>query len=284
MMDDTTDRGVAPGLGREICQRVLPVRPWAAAHTARLPGLVPVNPGEWLLVDDAFDAQMAYREALLDSRRAAVVALEESARAAADELLAVVLSEVAALSGYRRDGERVLRPDGVWVRVDRSDPLGTLGRLVQEDIAILEKRAGEDRSAGEHVLTGAVLCFPASWSLAQKMGRALTTIHAPVESYDAGLAPRVQRLFDGLQVARPIWRANALIYGDADLHQPRREGEGRAMGPGPRWLRVERQTLRRLPESGAVIFGIHTFVQRAEVLSPEDRAAVGLAGSPPDGS
>lgn len=234
-------------------------------------------PGAWLLLDDAYGAQMSYRERLLADRRAAVVALTEDAGAAAAELLELVVGEVTALHGFASDGDAGGRaelrcPDGRRVAVDPADPLGTCGRLVQEDLVILQNRGGT-----EHVLTGAVLCFPASWTLAQKLGRPLTAIHSPVASYDANIARRVQRLFDGLQVGQPIWRANALIYDDPDLHQPRLEGDHRAMGPGPRWLRVERQTLRRLPETGAVVFGIHTFVVPADRLEEADREALGLS-------
>jgi hypothetical protein len=55
-----------------------------------------------------------------------------------------------------------------------------------------------ERRGDEHVLTAAVLCFPASWHLADKIGRPLTTIHVPVKVYDETLARRVQRLFDGV--------------------------------------------------------------------------------------
>lgn len=259
--------------GAPIFQKTLPVRPWASPQTARLPGLSPVAPGEWFLIDDAFAAQMAYRDRLLAGRRDAVYALDAAARPAARELLARVLGEVLSKPGYRREGEAVWRPDGVRVPIDRDEPLVTAARLVQEDLVLMEKPEG----GAEHLLTGAALCFPASWTLAEKRGRPLTAIHTPVPVYDAGLAKRVQRLLDGIQPDRPIWRANALIYADPELHQPRREADRRAPPEGDaRWLRVERQVLARLPETGAVAFTIHTFVLPFDALSAEDRTA--LAG------
>ncbi len=256
----------------EICQRELPIRPWAELRTSRLPGLNPVEPGDWLRVDDAYGAQMAYREALLADRPDAVLALDEGARPAAEELLEVVLDEIATKPGYTREGERVTCPDGRVVEIDRTAPLATCGRLVQEDLVILETRPGSD----EHVLTGAVLCFPASWALSEKFMRPLTTIHVPVPRYSADLAQRVQRLFDGIQPGRPIWRANNLIYDNPDLHQPRREDDPRDREPeaGPRWLRVERQGLMRLAHSRAVVFSIHSYVLPFAALTDEDRAAL----------
>ncbi|WP_333780733.1 heme-dependent oxidative N-demethylase subunit alpha family protein [Aliiroseovarius salicola] len=89
----------------------------------------------------------------------------------------------------------------------------------------------------------------------------MTRVHVPVEEYADETARRVQRLFDGIQVGRPIWRANALVYNDPELHQPRREEERRPpVTGGQKWLRVERQGNRRLEQSRAVLFSIHTFV------------------------
>ena len=117
--------------------------------------------------------------------------------------------------------------------------------------------------AEEHVLTGATLCFPAGWMLAEKLGRPLMRIHKPVAAYDEGLARRVQRLFDCVRVGQPLWRFNALRYADPMLFQPRHEGVPKyGTGQEQRFTRSERQTILRLPRTGAVVFGIHTFVVR----------------------
>jgi hypothetical protein len=146
--------------------------------------------------------------------------------------------------------------------------MATLGHLVQEDLCLMEKR-GE-----EHHLTAAVLCFPASWRLSEKIGRPLTDIHVPVPEYDEGIAKRVQRLFDGVQVGRPLWRFNALRYAEPDLFQPRarREPDG-AQARGLPYLRSERQCVLRLPDTAACVFSIHTFVVRAAGSGPKGNAA-----------
>jgi len=236
--------------------------PYDVTARPRLPGIKPLAVEDWLIRDEAFAGQMAYRDRLLAERRDAVLAMDADARPAADELLQMVL-ELA----YPGAGAMVERPDGISVPIDRADPMGTLGRLVQEDLCLLEKR-GE-----EHVLTAAVLCFPASWMLSEKFQRPLTAIHVPVEEYDAGIAARVQRLFDGVQPGRPLWRFNALWYADPDLHQPRsafdrRPERGRLAA---RYLRSERQTVLRLPETRAVVFSIHTYVvDRADAPAGSD--------------
>jgi len=215
-----------------------------------------MDPVDWIIVDDAHAAQMAERARLLAVQRDAVLAMDPSARPAAEELLQAVVDVLATRQDYAVDKDHVRRPDGVTVALDHQDPVATLGHLVQQDLCLMEKRGDE------HVLTAAVLCFPASWTLDEKFMRPLTGIHVPVESYDDAMASRVQRLFDGVQVGRPIWRFNALWYADPVLHQPRREAnrrEERAASEA-RYLRTERQSILRLPRTGAVVFGIHTSV------------------------
>ena len=228
-------------------------------RTARpLPGLRPVE-GDWLRVDEAYAGQMARREALLAERRADVLWSAPVALVPARELLDLVLGLLPG-HGFVPEGATMRCPDGRQVAVDREDPLGTLGRLVQCDFCLLAKRDAE------HVLKGAILCFPASWRLDEKADRPLTAIHEPVAPYDAQLARRVQRLFDGVRAGRPIWRFNRLRYDDPELHQPRSVTQPR-QDPATRdgaFVRSERQTILRLPVSGWVVFAIHTYVLRAE--------------------
>jgi dimethylamine monooxygenase subunit A len=221
-----------------------------------LPGVAPLAPEAWIIVDDAHAGQMQARAQLLATRRDRVLAMDAAARPAALELLDTVLAALAARADYSVAPDQVQRPDGASVALDRDDPMGTLGHLVQQDLCVMEKRGTE------HVLTAAVLCFPASWTLDEKFLRPLTGIHVPVHSYDATMARRVQRLFDGVQVGRPLWRFNALWYQDARLHQPRREADRRPEQGAEEalFLRSERQSLLRLPATGAVVFGIHTSV------------------------
>jgi len=224
------------------------------AERRALPGIVPLDPATWLRVDEAFAAQMAERARLLSDRRDDVIAVTGGAGPAMDELLQFVLDWLAEHgASYDISAKEVRRPDGVTVAIDRADPMGTLGHLVQEDLCLMEKRADE------HVLTAAVLCFPASWRLADKIGRPLTAIHVPVPEYDDGIARRVQRLFDGVQPGRPLWRFNALNYADPALHQPRSRVTPSETADLP-YLRSERQCVLRLPQTRACVFSIHTWV------------------------
>lgn len=256
-----------------ILQRALPVRPWTADHMLRLPGTVPVPMADWLQRDEAFAAQMALRDRLIAERLEAVHAMAETARPAAAELLALVLTHLDGVPGYRREPGAMIRPDGVRVPLDGL-PLVAAGRLVQEDLVILEKPAGE----AEHRLTAAILCFPSNWTLAQKFGMPLGRIHAPVAVYDDTIARRVQRLFDAIRPGAPLMRANLIPYAHANLHNPLPEYARHTPAAGAvRYLRSERQTLLRLPETGAVVFSIHVYQLSLNSLTDEDRARLRAA-------
>ena len=245
-----------------VFQRTIPYDVLAGTS---LPGVAAMAPKDWLVFDDAYAGQMARREALFKQNRSDVLQIDESAQPAAQELLSTVLDFLAdARAGFQISSKHVQCPDGRIVLIDPADPMLTLGRLVQDDFCILQKPSGFD----EHILTAAILCFPANWRLAQKFMRPLTHIHVPVEEYTDDIAKRVQRLFDGIKVGRPMWRHNALWYSDPELFQPARGGTNPKPvggGTGP-YMRSERQTLLRLPLTGAVVFGIHTFLVRAKDL------------------
>lgn len=261
---------LAPGPADPTHLARLPVLPFMDRRVARGPGVQPLDAADWLWRDPAFDPQMALRDMLLAGRPGEVMALIPEGRAAAAELLVTVLDAIARDPGYAVRAGSVTRPDGVEVPL--GDPVPTMGRLVQEDLLILDRPEG----AGEHRLLGGVLCFPSRWSLAEKMARGLLRIHEPVPFYAEALASRVQRLFDAIRPERPLWRANWLIHGWPELHQPASETskKRRSFEDCPLWLRVERQTLRRLPRTGAVIFGIKTDVARIESLTGDEGRAM----------
>lgn len=243
--------------------------PWARPKGMDLPGISPIGPQDWLLLDDAYAGQMALRDRLLAQRRDAVHILRPAALEAARELLDATLDLIADWPGFSRAGPQCTRPDGEIIALDYDAPLITLGRLVQEDLCILQ------RQGDEHVLTGATLCFPASWTLAEKIDRPLIAIHAPVADYDPNIAARVQRLFDAIRPERPLMRGNCLAYVDPNLHQPRSENARRARtGVQANYLRTERQCLLRLPGTDAVVFTIHTTVIARRDLSAQDQAGM----------
>lgn len=257
-----------------ICQNSLADAPWMDARTRRLPGVQPLDPAQWIVVDEAYGAQMAARADLLARRREDVLQTSETGSDAIAELFQMVLTHLSARPEFQINQAHCVRPDGVRLELPSSPSLDALAGLVTEDFCILQKKGGE------HVLTAALLCFPASWTLAQKFGHPLSTIHDPVDSYTDDMAKRVQRLFDAVRPGKPLWRANAMRYQDPTLYQPRTVEAPRTERQQGSYIRSERQCILRLPETDAVVFSIHTRQVKLQDLTAQQAAA--LAAHPID--
>lgn len=242
---------------KEIIQETLPdVQRLAAASP--LPRMIPDNQ-PWLRFDEAYTAQIEEKARLLAERKRDVIAVFEDAKPAVAELYDHILDAVLQRKDFLKIGNKVRCPDGRFVELEPDRPFETLAGIVQEDLCILQKRGSE------YVLTAALLAFPAGWTLSEKMGRPLARIHGLVEPFDANISSRVQRFFDGVRPGFSLWRANMVNYELADLFQPYREADLRPVGlPDSPYIRSERQTVFRLPHTGAVVFAIKTVVVRAQ--------------------
>ena len=227
-------------------------------------GLVAIAERDWIEIDDAYPAQMAERRRLLAQRRMAVVAATPGSDPAQHELLTVLAAHLARHhpAWFRIDGPALEnRLTGERTALAGADPLGAAGRLVQEDFCLLQAEPDGVR------LIAAVLCFPGRWRLADKIGRPLDAVHGPVPFYGDRLARPVDRFLSMLNTGRLAKRMSWSVIDDPALFQPTGHG---AAGVSS-WvtpenagatlvLRVERQTFRRLPHTGALVFGIRTHV------------------------
>lgn len=259
-----------------ILQTQLAVRPWSDPLLARLPGLVPLGEAPLFLRDDAFAAQLALKDRILAARPGATLFLPPEAEEAGAEALGLVLSAVRTDPAYGiTPGGPVLRPDGVRVALDGVPPLLAAARLVQPDLVLMAP------SPDGHRIAAAALAFPASWRLSDKAGRPMSRVHAPVARLDPGMHERIERVFERLPPGATVLRANALAYNNPALHQPLAEGERKAFSAArPVYVRVERQTLTRLPASKWILFAIHTQVVPETYLNQHDLGALAafLAG------
>lgn len=247
-----------------------PFLPFLDRRMAHPPGLSPLDPANWLWPGADRAAQLAYRDRLFAERREAVLALLPEGEAAAAELLERLLAHLRGLPDYAVGAAAVTRPDGVAVALDDA-PLTVAGRLAAEDWCLLARAPD-----GRHRLIGAALCFPSRWTLAEKIGRPLDAIHAPVPDYDDRMAARVERVFAALHPDRPVYRVNWLVHGTAELHLVAGAEEKTLAAAPPKalYLRTEHQTLRRLPRTGAVVFGIRTTVAPLDSLTAEEAAGL----------
>jgi hypothetical protein len=250
--------------------------PWRLAM-----GIKALDLAEWIEIDERFAAQLADRRALFDERRSEVLAALPESGPGQRELLALLLDHLPRRfpEHYRRQDGRIenrITGESFALEAWRDAPLELAGRLVQEDLCLMQ------RGETGYRLVAAVLCFPAHWRLADKLGRPLQVIHGPVPGFGERLAAPVDRFFASIQVARPVWRVNWSLVDQPTLFlPPEHRGHPQPISAeragSQLWLRVERQTLRRLPCSGDVVFGIHTHVDPLEDAIDSPEAAQALA-------
>jgi len=150
--------------------------------------------------------------------------------------------------------------------------LAEMARSHWEDICILQSE-GED---APYRLTAAAVAFPTDWRLGEKMGQGLAAIHAPIHGYAEQLAAGVDHFFNILPPGEIFGRANWFIVADdAWRYLPQGDPATRfahvtAANAGETlFVRCERQTLRRLPETRAMVFTIGVALAPLGTLAPD---------------
>ncbi|WP_296738302.1 DUF3445 domain-containing protein [Mesorhizobium sp.] len=241
-------------------------------------GLKPLEFERWIEIDEFLLPHLAEKQRLYTEIPEKVFVEEDDTRDAQGEVLGLLVTHLAARhrATHSDSGTEVGGLEGGLGGLApalRGAPLVEASLLVQEDLILMRR---DER--GWRLAAGS-LCFPSSWSLREKFGKPLQEIHAPVPGFGPGTRPAelINRMFDGLQgqaVERFNWSIQA---GDALYHplsnvqridratnRPTRFPDGDINAHA--FMRVERQTLRKLPVSRDVLFTIRIHLDPLAVL------------------
>jgi hypothetical protein len=136
--------------------------------------------------------------------------------------------------------------------------------LVAEDLVLLTQDS--DR---KYRMSAACVCFPSAWSISEKLGRSVWEIHEPVNSLNKNIGVKIDELLLNLKPDKPLTRINFLVNFDPLLSQIPETMSAAEKFPRPSltpetigrtlWLRNERETLKKLPKSGDIIFTLKTY-------------------------
>jgi len=243
-------------------------------------GLKPIGEASWLEPDPFLIRHLAVKEGLFAEELDIVFRQEPDTEDAQKEVLDLVADHLGRCHpGSHRvsSNEIVLAESGRQVALGDRPALLTASRLVQEDLVLM--CPGPDG----YRLAAASLCFPSSWSLTEKFGRSMTGIHDNVPGFNGGRMGRmVARIFENLKAGQLLERFNWSVYPDGDLHHPQPKQIRFKIDDSSLarlFLRVERQTLRRLPGSGDILFTIkihHDPLAALESHEDTSRLAAGL--------
>lgn len=200
------------------------------------PGLDPIPVAQWLTPDTEADTWLRDKCLIMKMSRPEVSGGTLDS-AACEELLAMMVEATGSVPNQ-----------------SMPSALEEAASLVSDDLCILEARR-----PGDWRLTAGVLCAPTYWTLPERIGLDLGGLHGPVPDGDPELASRIGRIFAGLQPGVVLERFNWTVQASNKRYTPDRPSTA---GKLPRDLhfRVERQTVRKLPDSGAVVFTIRICV------------------------
>lgn len=157
------------------------------------------------------------------------------------------------------------------------DPMLIAAKLVQDDLAIMME--GSD---GHYYLKAGAIVLPGFWRFREKYQMPLNKIHTSgdVPKYETHLKSGMEKFFTRLTCDKPVVRNNYFIQTDSNLGWSSSIGDENTDDVG--WntatpastaeqlhFRSERQLLRRLPKSGAIIFTIRTYFTPLTELAEE---------------
>jgi hypothetical protein len=152
------------------------------------------------------------------------------------------------------------------------EALEILGSNIDTDFLLLTPSPSCDTSPNtttqtRYLLTAFINCFPSGFNTRSKLNKLLAAIHAPVPGYAARLEKSMDRFFANLPVGKIVKRSNWSIstnddlfclqgnhMSEEDLTRQQKLQEEEVIDLSRTVVRCERQTLHRLPKTGALVF------------------------------
>lgn len=234
-----------------------PYRPYQSGPPAFQPAMRKLTPPEWLAPDPDFAMVLPQKRQLLQTRRAQVYQAmpgHETAQAEARKFIEITC---------RKQAPDPHEPDLIRAAL-----------LVTDDLCVMEKLNDA------WVLTSGMMTAPTHWSLGGALGKSLGGLHRPVPGGDPELAAKVNLMFDRMPPANVFERFNWTVQAGDQRYMPdataMREWAA-TLEPETAldelFLRVERQTIIKLPETNAVLFCIRICIDPL-VQMPDDELQI----------
>lgn len=250
----------------------------------------------WIELESTYRQRIEERKALHRKHGKTVLDYLPGSELACKELLEMVIQFLCArYPHYFSCDGRVLsnRILGTTQNIAAKHPLEILLDHVPEDFVVMLR----DSQTGHYFLRAGVICYSIGWTLGDKLGRGLDEIHEPVPDYKEKMGFSMHRYvpasshkayssidwinrsyFAKMPTDKPIQRGawslevgKTLLLTKDDPEITKTPAQDPNLHIEDCVLRVDWQTLRRLPSSGAVVFNFKTFFTPIEELRDEPR-------------
>ncbi|MFM7526497.1 MAG: heme-dependent oxidative N-demethylase family protein [Actinomycetota bacterium] len=203
-------------------------------------GVKPLDLANWFVYDGEWEPTIEMKRELLAQRHESVLAFRDDAHDVAQEAAELVLAWV----GKSTEGRGV-------------DALVDAALAVPDDLTVLRSI---DTPDGEQLpFVAGVVCSPSRWRLTEKIGLDMLAVHKPVALYAEHIGAAVDTTLTRLSPEKPIWRSNWTLEDHPALFQPFSPDRPLVEHPSDLWIRIERETLRRLPRTRGILFTIRGF-------------------------
>ncbi|CAB9501718.1 Protein of unknown function (DUF3445) [Seminavis robusta] len=265
-------------------------------------GLKRLRDSKFFLVEEPFRLQeeLALKEKALDDpeRTVFVAESDDMCIKAQQECLELFLQYLPQrypdLYSYNKQQNTIhVKPLGstFYINDYQERPLELCERIVQEDLVLMRQPKQPEES--QYIMSAAAVVF-SFFQLAEKLGKPVAFIHAPVPGYQEQLRRTLDLTFDKLlKTESPMWRNNWGLAPSGELDKPLFGETDHANKEGPSFdastmtsadvqgifLKVEYQTIRRLPASGYLLFTAKTMTDPMSSLEHTPKAAACLAKS-----
>ncbi|CAF1448009.1 unnamed protein product [Didymodactylos carnosus] len=238
-------------------------------------GIRPVDWDDWIELDNQWTHYHTEKHARLASERASQLCktapeAQEAALETMKLLSQYLVDRYPSLFEFEfssKEKQIRIKTTGEIYPIHSDDPLKYAALLIEDDLALMIE--GPD---GQYYLRGGAILLPGFWRLEDKFNMPLAKIHTSgdVPKFREKLQGSMERFFQKMTPERPVARNNYFIQTDEHLAWSTSIGSEDTFGIG--WehaepnppienirFRSERQTLRRLPRSGAILFTIRTY-------------------------
>ncbi|KAH8810846.1 hypothetical protein F5884DRAFT_842831 [Xylogone sp. PMI_703] len=241
-----------------------PYRPFRWPHHQTM-SLNKFEPDYWVEFDRHYVRNLNKRKALYDKYGKIVLDYMPGYEIYCTELMEMIVQFICTRYPHyftleQSETQVVLHNRIINTKTDvrSTPPLIVLLENVPEDFTIMVRNPEN----GQYYLRGGIVMSSFGWTVATKIGRPLDEIHEHVPLYKEKMLLSMNRFFANLPTERAIQRGSWTITPGQVLFTP--PGHSRLSGSffkqDPEldinniYLRVDWQTVRRLPVSGALVF------------------------------